>query len=199
MAGGKKWLKWLPWAILALIAIGIFAQEGYESYRARKSAQKTFFAMDTVMNLTVYGEGAVMSYGDGAPTTGEEMLEMLVDEVERMEQMCSATREDSPVARLNREGSVNVPQDLKRLLEESWAMSVDTEGALDITAYPAVKAWGFTTGEYRMPDEAELSALAEKIDWRKVDMQGATVTLPPACADNAHALGIPSGRNLSNP
>ena len=53
-----------------------------------------------------------------------------------------------------------------------------TGGALDITAYPAVKAWGFTQEEHRVPASDKLEALAEKIDYSAVRLEGDTVTLP---------------------
>ncbi|RAZ93483.1 FAD:protein FMN transferase, partial [Klebsiella oxytoca] len=46
------------------------------------------------------------------------------------------------------------------------------------TAYPAVKAWGFTEEEHRVPSPAELEELAAKIDYTAVELEGNTITLP---------------------
>ena len=47
-----------------------------------------------------------------------------------------------------------------------------------MTVYPLVRAWGFTTGEYRVPEEAELSALLENVGYTRVALDGNTLALP---------------------
>ncbi len=44
--------------------------------------------------------------------------------------------------------------------------------------YPVVRAWGFTTGDYRIPDEEELAALLERVDYTRAALEGDTLTLP---------------------
>ena len=43
-------------------------------------------------------------------------------------------------------------------MQQTLELCKDTDGALDISAYPIVKAWCFTTGEHRIPDEEERKA-----------------------------------------
>ena len=45
------------------------------------------------------------------------------------------------------------------LLSKALDICDETNGALDITVYPIVKAWGFTTGENRVPSEEEIKNL----------------------------------------
>ena len=51
---------------------------------------------------------------------------------------------------------------------------------LDLTAYSAVEAWGFTGGDYRVPAQSELDALAAKIDYTqvKLDRDSGQASLP---------------------
>ena len=132
----------------------------------------TVFAMDTVMNLKVCGEGTEVS--------GQEGLNIVVEWLYGMEEKLSVTREDSDIHKINAAcgKTVEVTDTAARLLEDALGLCDRTGGALDITAYPAVKAWGFTTGEYRVPGQEELAELAEAIDYTRIGLDGNEVTLP---------------------
>lgn len=132
----------------------------------------TVFAMDTVMELTAYRAAPI-----------DVMRSSFNGQVERLYQwegLFSATLEDSDIHNLNANcgKSVGVSEETAHLLAEALALCERTGGALDITAYPAVQAWGFTTGAYRVPGEEELSALAGSIDYAQVELQGG-YTAPP--------------------
>ncbi len=124
----------------------------------------TVFAMDTVMELTVYGDEELLG----------EAQALIADTEARL----SVTREDSEISKLNKTGSGTLSGGTAALLSRALEICALTEGALDITVYPAVRAWGFTTGEYRVPGEDELSALLKKIDYAAVKLAGDTATLP---------------------
>ncbi len=104
----------------------------------------------------------------------------MADRIGDLESVLSATREDSAVARINQaQGQpVEVGDYAARLLAQALKLCEVTGGALDITAYPAVKAWGFTTEEHRVPSGEELAELADRIDYTAVRLEGNTVTLP---------------------
>ena len=132
----------------------------------------TIFAMDTVMNLKLYhavDAGAV-----------EGMFNDGVESIYDYERLFSATAEGSDVHNINANGGEIVPvsEVTADVLRQAMALSERTDGALDITAYPAVKAWGFTTGEYRVVDEAERAELAANIDYAKVELEGETARIP---------------------
>ena len=65
-------------------------------------------------------------------------------------------------------------------MEQALEICRRTDGALDLSIYPIVRAWGFTTGSYQVPDEAEIQALLPLVDYRKIQYDAATgtVTLP---------------------
>ena len=52
--------------------------------------------------------------------------------------------------------------------------------ALDLSVYPIVRAWGFTTGSYQVPDEETIQALLPLVDYTKIQYNDATgaVVLP---------------------
>lgn len=140
---------------------------------APRAAERTIFAMDTVMTLTIYGKGA------------EDNAQAMVERINQLERLLSVTREDSEVWRLNHAGgeSVRVSPETNALFRTARELGDATGGALDVTLYPALKAWGFTTGEYRVPDGAELDKLLGRVDYRAIQVEPdetgpADVTLP---------------------
>ena len=68
--------------------------------------------------------------------------------------------------------------DTAALLDRALQLCRRTDGALDVTIYPVVRAWGFTTGGSRVPDRAELDGLLERVDYARVSLSGSTLTLP---------------------
>ena len=132
------------------------------------SAQSTpvsrqFFAMDTIMTLEASGKEA------------EDALDQAVDSIYRLEALWDVTDENSEIWDLNHSGGawVELSPETVELLNGALELCALTGGALDLTAYPAVRAWGFTTGEYRVPTPAELEELLPRIDYTKLELDAA--------------------------
>ncbi len=145
-------------AALILIACAAFLLE-----RSAASAvyTKEVFAMDTFFALRAYGPEA------------EEALAACERRVEELEGLLSVTRTDSDLYRINQRESFAVSEDTFSVIGSALGLSRETEGALDITLYPILREWGFTTGEYSIPQETTLQALLEKVDYRKVGLTDA--------------------------
>ena len=131
----------------------------------------TYLAMDTVMNLTIYHDD---------PESGvDRVYQDEVQGIYDLERLFSVVDEDSDIHNLNANCGqlVEIAPETAELLAEALTLCEETGGALDITAYPAVKAWGFTTGEYRVPGAAELTELAGRIDYTRVELEGETACI----------------------
>ncbi len=140
----------------------------------RQTEVKTqIFAMDTVMSITLYGTDQKAC---------EEALNQAVDRIYALEALLSVTRTGSEIYAVNHAGGewTRLSPDTAALLEGALALCDLTGGALDVTAYPAVRAWGFTTGEHRIPSSAELAQLAARIDYTQVEQNedNSSVRLP---------------------
>lgn len=157
----KRFLKRGIAALCALCAITF-------SGCAEKKAETTFLAMDTVMSVSVYGAKA------------QEAADACRAEVEELEKKLSVTDADSEIYAVNASGGVpvNVSAETAELIEKALEMCRRTDGALDITVYPVVRAWGFTTGEYRVPSAEEIAGLLENVDYTRVSVENGAVTLP---------------------
>jgi Membrane-associated lipoprotein involved in thiamine biosynthesis len=125
------------------------------------------FAMDTVMNLTAYGSGA------------KTALDASSDAITGLEDRLSRTKSDSEITAVNNAAgsAVTVDSDVAALVSSALTYSAATGGAFDITIAPVVTAWGFTTGEYRVPSQSELAELLKKVDSSRVTVSGDAVAL----------------------
>lgn len=123
-----------------------------------------FFAMDTVMSLKVWGDDSV--------------CEVMEQRTKTLDAQLSSVDEDSEIFKLNQTGSAVLGADAHALVERSLQLSDELRDSFDPTVYPAVLAWGFINGSYRVPDEKELQKLLPLIDSSAVRLDGDTVTLP---------------------
>ena len=117
----------------------------------------SFFAMDTFMDLAVYGD----------PSLPEEIRDL----VSGLEDRLSVTREDSEIAAVNRDGQGTLSSDTAALVAAGLDLCRRTDGALDLSIYPVLKTWGFTTGQYHVPSSEELEPLLEHVDWTGVHLE----------------------------
>jgi len=137
----------------------------------------TIFSMDTVMTLTFYS--------NGSQELSAFVQNHMVDTLYSLQNTLGVTDENSDIYALNHANGAptQVTQSTMDLLRSAQHLCQTTDGALDITAYPAVSAWGFTTGEYRVPVQEELDALLDTIDYTKMSLDNyQTATLPTGMA-----------------
>ena len=139
---------------------------GCSAESSPEPVQGTFFAMDTVMDFTIYGESGLIDQSESLITS--------------LESLVSVTDADSELYAINQTGSSMLTEEASSLMEQALEICRRTDGALDLSIYPIVRAWGFTTGSYQVPDEAEIQALLPLVDYRKIQYDAATgtVTLP---------------------
>lgn len=139
---------------------------GCSAESSPEPVQGTFFAMDTVMDFTIYGESGLIDQSESLITS--------------LESLVSVTDADSELYAINQTGSSMLTEEASSLMEQALESCCRTDGALDLSIYPIVRAWGFTTGSYQVPDEAEIQALLPLVDYRKIQYDAATgtVTLP---------------------
>lgn len=150
---------------------------------APRQEEYSFFSMDTYCSITL-----------AAPAETVTALEQVCFQLDRL-----LAPENSELSRLNQaaDGTPRpVSPELMALLLEGEALSEETGGLCDITAGALTQAWGFSTGEYRLPPQEEIDeALAV---WGQVVLDGdaCTVTLPRggALALGAFAKGMAADR-----
>lgn len=154
--------NWLPAALLS----AAFLLTGCSGAPAQEPESATFFAMDTAMDFTVYGDAALL---DEAETL-----------IGSLEEQVSVTDEHSDIYAIDHTGSGSLSGNAAELMAQALELCRRTGGALDISVYPIVRAWGFTTGSYQVPDEETIQSLLPLVDYTQIQYDAATgvVTLP---------------------
>ena len=129
------------------------------------SASADLFAMDTYMTVTTYGERC------------EDALDAAVAEIERLDALLSVGNADSEISCINVDGSGALSADTQSMVERALDIWRTTGGAFDITVYPIMQAWGFTTGDYKVPSESELQDLFQTTGSNKLVLNGSDLML----------------------
>lgn len=126
------------------------------------------FAMDTYMTMKAYGPGA------------ETALSDISSMIAQLDAHLSVTNSESEIYRLNHaEGQpVSLSDDAADLLKKALALGGTTNGTLQLTSYPLSLAWGFTTGDYQIPDEKTIDSILPLVDDSAVTLSGNTASLP---------------------
>lgn len=122
------------------------------------------FAMDTAMNLRIYGDD------DGA--AAQRLTELLQD----LDAALSVTDPNSAVFALNQEGS-SENETVLQLCAYADELCQRTGGAVDPSVYPALRLWGFTADAYRVPMPHEIDETLEAVGMSHVHLTAETVTL----------------------
>lgn len=140
-----------------------------QSHKLEKQTEHTesFFAMDTYLLFTAYGENA------------EKELLKVKEKIMELEQKWSVTDENSEIYAINHSGGqkVEVGEETNELISFALDMAKDTDGALEPTIYPVLRVWGFTGEENRIPSEKEIQQLLQKVGYEKVEMDESCVRL----------------------
>ncbi|MFR6156414.1 MAG: FAD:protein FMN transferase [Coprococcus sp.] len=128
-------------------------------------AVRDVFAMDTYMTVKAYG-----SNGDAA-------VDAAVDEINRLDALLSTGKKDSEIGQINANNGGQLSEDGAVLMERSLELYKSTKGAFDVAIYPVMKAWGFTDGNYQVPDADTLKAALELADPSLIDYDKETLTV----------------------
>lgn len=151
------------WLIIPL-ALCMFA--GCTGTVSEQPQTNSFFAMDTVMDLTIYGNKSLLAD-----------VETLISD---LEEKVSVTDETGELYTINQTGTGTLTGSAAELMQSALAMCQRTGGALDISIYPVVRAWGFTTESYQVPEAETLEGLLAHVDYTQIryDAETGAVSVP---------------------
>jgi thiamine biosynthesis lipoprotein len=129
------------------------------------SAIGEIFAMDTYMTVTCYGEQC------------QAALDASLAEIQRLDDLLSVGNGDSEISIINANGSGTLSPETLEMVQTAMELSNQTQGAFDITIAPLMELWGFTTGNFSVPNAVELQSLLDCVGSDRLTLQDATLTL----------------------
>lgn len=154
--------------LTALLLTGCAEQQAAEPVAAAdenaEPNSRTVFAMDTVMELSTYG-------------ADDALMEAAEQEILGLESRLSVTDAGSEIYALDHNGLAELSPDTTELMQTALEMCERTDGALDVSIYPVLRAWGFTTGSYQVPTQEEIENLLTQVDYRKVTLENGTASI----------------------
>lgn len=131
----------LPVLILICLTVGLLTlgcgspknKADQQEVEPSERASRVAFTMGTVVQLSAYGPNA------------EEVLDLAVNELERLSTVVDRFTPGSDIARLNAAAGewVTVDAEVLALIKNALAWAEETDGAFDPTIAPLIDLWGF--------------------------------------------------------
>ncbi|MBQ3226179.1 MAG: FAD:protein FMN transferase [Clostridia bacterium] len=148
--------------VILVLLLGVF--------RAPEAYQETTYYFDTVITLTVYGEGR------------EAATEAAIARIRELDRLMNAHAEGSELAKINRAPAgtpTEVSEEVFTVISRALFFSKLTDGVFDITLKPVSDLWGIGTEHARVPAEEEIRAALLSTGWESVGLSedDYTVTL----------------------
>lgn len=147
----------------AFVMLWLCSCNGAVSENTEKSVE--FFAMDTFVQIKAYGENA------------DDALQMAQNEVRRLESLFSVNNENSEIFLLNHERSIVASGETLEIVLQSLIISSQTSGAFDISVYPLVLLYGFTTGNYSVPAQSDIDSALANVGYENISINDDVITL----------------------
>lgn len=130
-----------------------------------KSYTADFFAMDTFMSITAYGDDE---------QAAQDTAVQLEQRINALEPALSRTREDSDLYRLNHAdgAACEVSEDTYAAIEAAVQFAEWTGGAFDPTMAPLTDLWGINTDNAHVPAQTEIDAALTHVGYQNIELLG---------------------------
>lgn len=135
---------------------------------SEQKVTKQIFSMDTFMELTAYGDNAEVALSAVINTINQTATDW-DPEVTKSTVYAMNHAEGAPMV---------VSPEIADMLTTAKTVYEQTGGALDLTVYPIVKAWGFIDSVHTVPDTDTIDSLKSVPCFDDVALDIHTVTMP---------------------
>lgn len=125
-----------------------------------KKDVNTFEAMNTFMTIQCYASNPA------------KINKQVQERILYLEDLFSTTKENSDIYNINHNQNnfIKVQPETLEIIDFSKTMAVKTGGALNPALYPITSAWGFTTGNYHVPEDSEIQQLLAYTDFNRINL-----------------------------
>lgn len=168
---GDFMIKSKRYILFSVLAVAVAAVVFGVVYFRRQTQEQdpitaTALKLNTVITITIYD------------SQDQSILDDAMALCDEYEQIFSRTSEESELYQLNAgeladaDGISTVSDSLSDLIATGLSYAALSEGAFDISIAPVSSLWDFTSGEGTVPDQAEVEAAVELVDYRQVFQDG---------------------------
>ncbi len=116
----------------------------------------------------------------GRPEEARAAIDQAYAELARIENLMSEWKPDSPISKLDAaagENPVELPAELREILERGIRYSEATQGTFDVTWRGMGNIWHFDDS-FAVPSRAEVERARKHIDYRAIHIEGNSVYIP---------------------
>lgn len=163
----------LPRAFATLAFAGLLAASGAGAATTRHLPASAGAVRIEGLRQLMGTACSITAEGPDSARTGAA-IEKAFDEIERIDEALSATRDDGELKRLNAsafENRVPCSPDLYAVLDSALALANETEGAFDPTVGAYEIAWDLR-GDGRVPEPESLGVARQCVGWTRVQLEG---------------------------
>ncbi|WP_062104902.1 FAD:protein FMN transferase [Bacillus niameyensis] len=130
--------------------------------------KRTEFLMGTVVTVKIYDKDK------------ESVLTPVFERIQILANQITVNEKDSVIADVNANAGVRpvaVSEDIFELIKAGQSYSGLTKGAFDISVGPLTSLWHIGFPDARKPEQAEIDAALEKIDYKQVELNDKNHTI----------------------
>lgn len=110
-------------------------------------------------------------------TASQGTIDQAFAEIRRVDALLSHYRDETPVSRLNRDGSQVWPMEAIALLERCLDYSTVSLGAFDVTVAPLVTLWGFKDQVFHLPSPEAIQSAKQLTGSHRIRVEGDRVVV----------------------
>ncbi|NLW88763.1 MAG: FAD:protein FMN transferase [Clostridiaceae bacterium] len=152
-------------AAIVVVAFFLFfpaSCSGLKKETDATEAKEEIFAMNTYMRIEVRGREA------------KEAVNAGVKEIYRLENLLSRSIPESEIFAVNSaagEEYTTVSAETFQVISISLLYSEMTDGCFDVTVAPLMDLWGFSSGDYRVPNPSEIDDVMSSVGYEMVRIE----------------------------
>ncbi len=168
--------KWIYIIILMCLIIGLYCR----NMNQHKAFQQTEFLFNTECNITAYGKDAKLA------------VEKTFTELKRINDLTDMYNKNSEISKINSSPSnieTKTDKAIIEMLKVAQEISLQSNGAFDLTIASVTKLWDFGAENPRLPDSATLSKALESVNFKNIIINESNCSVTKLNSDTMLDLG----------
>jgi len=162
-SGNKKIFTYIIiFALIFIIASAVI----FDSFFSVKEYDKTDYAMGSEISIKIKSR-----------KNSDDLENNLVSDVKKLDSLISNKTEDTEISKLNKNGKEKVSDETLYALKISKEIAEKSGGALDATIGKVSELWDFDDEKNEVPSEDKIENALKTVDFRKITIDGNTVSL----------------------